>query len=245
MGSRIGLITQGSVHELCGSNTGILHGGCPDLTSVGSAISEATAAAAAPTINVVAAASDEVSAAIAALFGEHAQRYQALIAQAAQFHAQFVTALIAGGGAYAQAEAANVAQSVLDLINARTRALVGRPLIGNGANGIPGTGQTAATAASWSAMGGPAVPEEPPSVPAVPEEPPSVPAVPVGRAEWVDCSARAERCSATAGPAAAAAAPVRVREGMGAKAAVAPCLRQRRSRRHGRDWRQGRKLRGR
>ena len=40
---------------------------------------------------------DEVSMAVAALFSGHAQAYQALSAQAAAFHAQFVKALIAVG----------------------------------------------------------------------------------------------------------------------------------------------------
>jgi hypothetical protein len=67
------------------------------LASIGSTIDEANAAAAARTTNVVAAA-DEVSAQIAALFGAHARSYQALSAQAAAFHAQFVQSLLAGGG---------------------------------------------------------------------------------------------------------------------------------------------------
>ena len=49
-----------------------------DLAGIGSAISAANAAAAVPTTEVVAAAADEVSAAIAALFGAHAQEYQAI-----------------------------------------------------------------------------------------------------------------------------------------------------------------------
>ncbi len=43
-----------------------------DLANVGSTISEANAAAVAPTAAVLAAGGDEVSAAIAALFGAHA-----------------------------------------------------------------------------------------------------------------------------------------------------------------------------
>ncbi|REQ17293.1 PE family protein, partial [Mycobacterium tuberculosis] len=54
-----------------------------DLAGIGSAISAANAAAAAPTTAVLAAGADEVSAAIAALFSGHAQAYQALSAQAA------------------------------------------------------------------------------------------------------------------------------------------------------------------
>ncbi|WP_079121344.1 PE family protein, partial [Mycobacterium tuberculosis] len=111
-----------------------------DLAGIGSAISAANAAAAAPTTAVLAAGADEVSAAIAALFSGHAQAYQALSAQAAAFHQQFVQTLAGGAGAYAAAEA-QVEQQLLAAINAPTQALLGRPLIGNGADGAPGTGQ--------------------------------------------------------------------------------------------------------
>ncbi|MBL7659838.1 PE family protein, partial [Escherichia coli] len=76
-----------------------------DLASLGAALSEATAAAAIPTTQVLAAAADEVSAAVAALFGAHGQTYQVLSAQAAAFHSQFVQALSGGAQAYAAAEA--------------------------------------------------------------------------------------------------------------------------------------------
>ena len=79
-----------------------------NLTSLGSMISEANAAAAASTTGVVAAAGDEVSAAIASLFSSHARDFQALSAQAAAFHAQFVQALAGAGNSYAATEAANV-----------------------------------------------------------------------------------------------------------------------------------------
>ncbi len=49
-----------------------------DLTSLGSTIGEANAAAAGPITQVAAAAQDEVSAAISALFGNYGQEYQAL-----------------------------------------------------------------------------------------------------------------------------------------------------------------------
>ena len=52
-----------------------------DLASIGSSITAASAAAAAPTSAVLAAGADEISAAIAALFGAHAQAYQQLSAQ--------------------------------------------------------------------------------------------------------------------------------------------------------------------
>ena len=57
-----------------------------DLANIGSTIGAANAAAAAPTTSLLAAGADEVSAAVAALFGGHAQSYQALSAQAAAFH---------------------------------------------------------------------------------------------------------------------------------------------------------------
>ncbi len=94
-----------------------------------------TAAAALPTTGILAAGADEVSAAIAALFGAHGQAYQALSAQAAALHAQFVQSLNSASGAYAAAETANVEQQLLNAINALTQALLGRPLIGNGADG--------------------------------------------------------------------------------------------------------------
>ena len=90
-----------------------------------------------------------MSAAIAAVFSAHGQGFQALSAQAAAFHDQFVQALTAGAGSYVSAEAANVAaftanpaqtiqQDLLGAINAPSLALTGRPLIGNGASGATG-----------------------------------------------------------------------------------------------------------
>jgi hypothetical protein len=113
-----------------------------DLTSLGSTISAANAGAAPPTTALLAAGIDEVSAAIAALFGAHGQAYQALSAQAAAFHQEFVHALTAGASSYAATEstAASPLQSVLDTINAPVQAATGRPLIGNGTNGAAGTG---------------------------------------------------------------------------------------------------------
>ena len=56
-----------------------------DLAGIRSMISEANAAAAPSTTAVMAAAGDEVSAAIASLFSGHGQQFQALSAQAAAF----------------------------------------------------------------------------------------------------------------------------------------------------------------
>lgn len=54
-----------------------------DLANIGSSISAASAAAAGPTMGILAAGADEVSVAISALFGSHAQGYQTLSAQLA------------------------------------------------------------------------------------------------------------------------------------------------------------------
>jgi hypothetical protein len=88
-----------------------------DLAGIGSAISTANAAAVAPTTGVLAAAADEVSAQVAALFSEHALGYQQLSSQVAAFHAQFVQALGAGAGAYAAAES-NAVQTLANTVNA-------------------------------------------------------------------------------------------------------------------------------
>ena len=120
-----------------------------NLAGLSSTINAANAAAATPTTGLVAATADEVSEQIAALFSAQSQEYQTLSAKAAAFHAQFVRALTAGVGSYTSAEAASGAplqaleQQVFGLVNAPTQALLGRPLIGNGANGqtVNGVGQ--------------------------------------------------------------------------------------------------------
>ncbi|KZS67161.1 Triacylglycerol lipase [Mycobacterium pseudokansasii] len=79
-----------------------------DLAGIGEAIKGAAAAAAPWTTGTVAAAGDEVSAAIASLLGSYAQEFQQLAVQTSRFHTDFVRALAAAGAAYAAAEAANV-----------------------------------------------------------------------------------------------------------------------------------------
>lgn len=112
-----------------------------DLSELGSMIRAAHAAAAGATTQVVAAAEDEVSAAVATVFGSYGQQFQALQAQTTIFHDEFTQALSAAGGAYAAAEAAaasplqSVEDTVLGVINTPTNLLLGRPLIGNGADG--------------------------------------------------------------------------------------------------------------
>jgi PE family len=122
-----------------------------DLDNIGSTISRANAAAASSTTGLVASGADDVSLAVAELFGAHGQGYQNFSAQIETFHQDFVQNVSAGASAYANAEAANAAavanpwqtlqQDLLNAINAPTELLLQRPLVGNGTNGLPGSGQ--------------------------------------------------------------------------------------------------------
>ena len=78
-----------------------------NLQGVGSSMAAQNAAAAAPTMSVVPAAADEVSALTAAQFATHAQMYQAVSAQAVAIHELFVNTLGISAGSYAATEAAN------------------------------------------------------------------------------------------------------------------------------------------
>ncbi|OBJ86260.1 PE family protein [Mycobacterium asiaticum] len=128
-----------------------------DLGQIGDAIRLATAAAAPLTIGILPAAADEVSAAIGRLFGTWGAEFQALNAQTALWHAEFARLVQSGGHAYAMTEAAAVSslgelQQTLQALAASPftpiKDLTGRPLFGNGANGVQGTGQ-AGGAGGW------------------------------------------------------------------------------------------------
>jgi len=80
-----------------------------DLEGIGAALSAASAAAATPTSSLLAAAGDEVSAAIANLFGTFGREYQDVVRQFEAFHGEFQRTLAAAGSAYAQAETAAAA----------------------------------------------------------------------------------------------------------------------------------------
>ncbi|PJE16596.1 MAG: PE-PGRS family protein, partial [Mycobacterium sp.] len=118
-----------------------------DLTRLGSGLSAANRWAAGPTASVVAAAGDEVSAAIAALFAEQGRQYQAVSREVEAFELRLVRLLQGAAESYASAEATNadtmrqLEQAALNVINGPSQALTGRPLIGDGADGAPGTGQ--------------------------------------------------------------------------------------------------------
>ncbi|MGV7673146.1 PE family protein [Mycobacterium persicum] len=132
-----------------------------NAVEIGSAITAAGATAAGSTTNVLAAAADEVSAAIAKLFGTYGQQLQAALTQATAFHDQFVQTLAGAATTYAQAEAANAAAVVNALggINAQVQSLLA-PAVPNAAAG-PTVMAAAAPAASTVAlvMGGTFDPE--------------------------------------------------------------------------------------
>ncbi len=124
----------------------VLASAASDLGGIASMISEANAMAAVRTTALAPAAADEVSAAIAALFSSYARDYQTLSVQVTAFHVQFAQTLTNAGQLYAVVDVGNgvllkTEQQVLGVINAPTQTLVGRPLIGDGTHGAPGTGQ--------------------------------------------------------------------------------------------------------
>ncbi|MCV7117757.1 PE family protein [Mycobacterium nebraskense] len=85
----------------------ILASATSNLAGIGSAISAADAAAATPTIAVIAAATDEVSAQTAIQFAAHASLLSPVSTQPAAIHDQFVGAMGASAGSYAATKAAN------------------------------------------------------------------------------------------------------------------------------------------
>jgi PE family len=119
-----------------------------DLAGIRSMLAEASSSVAFPTTAVVPAAADEVSAAIATLFGNFGQQYQLLSAQARAFHTEFVDLLNAGAGAYLGTEIANAEQNLLNAINGPVQGLLGMsggaaaaqpaalPILGGGTSSI-------------------------------------------------------------------------------------------------------------
>lgn len=95
------------------------------LAGLNSTISAAHTEAAARTTNLLAAAEDEVSVAIAAFPSDQASAYQVLSARAEAFHAKLVQALDAGAAAYATAESA--AASTLKTVSPAVQTGIAAP----------------------------------------------------------------------------------------------------------------------
>jgi hypothetical protein len=85
----------------------VLAAAAGQLQEIGVVIAAQNAAAATPTVDVVPAAADEVSALTATQFSAHGTTYQTVSAQASAIHDMFVRILGASGDSYATTEAAN------------------------------------------------------------------------------------------------------------------------------------------
>jgi hypothetical protein len=98
-----------------------------DAAQIGSVVRAGVLAAVTPTTEVAAAGADEVSATIAALFGAHAQEYQAAAAQAATYYEQFVRTLSAAAASYADTET-TIATSMQGALGATSAAALTDPI---------------------------------------------------------------------------------------------------------------------
>jgi hypothetical protein len=115
------------------------------LAGIGSALGEATAAAAARTTSLEAAAADDVSIAISQMFGAYGEQFQALSAQAGAFHENFVSLLNGGAAAYLNTEVAEA------------NNFIGGPLgaiLGGGSvpSGPPGSETSAPASSPWQTL---------------------------------------------------------------------------------------------
>src|ERR1700675_313712 len=113
-----------------------------NLAGIRSSLGEAASAAAALSSFLAAAGADEVSAAIAQMFGTYGQEFQALGAQATAFHAEFVSLLNGSGAAYLSTELANAQQALQSAMAPATAAAASDPLGGllGGLGGLLGGG---------------------------------------------------------------------------------------------------------
>lgn len=88
-----------------------------DIAGIGSTLTQARAAALGPTTSLVAAAADEVSIALSQLFGSYGHQFQALSAEAATFHDEFVRLLNSGAAAYLNTETTNARNALAAAVN--------------------------------------------------------------------------------------------------------------------------------
>jgi hypothetical protein len=116
----------------------LLQAAAQQLAGVGSSLAEAAETATGPTTGIAAAAGDEVSVAIAAMFGTAGREFQAMSAQARAFHSEFVSLMNAGAAAYVSAESANVEQVLLDF--GATVAAPYQALVSNTASNLQSLG---------------------------------------------------------------------------------------------------------
>ncbi len=126
-----------------------------DLANIGSALGDANAAAVVPTTGAfIPAGADAVSTELAALFGAHAEAFQAISAQAAAFHDQFVQLMNFGSQSYALSEAANVSNIQTGSVDMPQQAF-GPTVLSEGVHPAPAAAVAAQTVAVSSAAAGP------------------------------------------------------------------------------------------
>ncbi|WP_156687082.1 PE family protein [Mycobacterium sp. Marseille-P9652] len=104
----------------------IMAAAASDVAAIGSTVQAAHLVAAAPTVGVLPAAADEVSAGIAQIFSQVGQEFQSLAGQAVAYGQQFAQHLTGSGASYAAAEAVNAA-SIVDTVNNLFAPLIALP----------------------------------------------------------------------------------------------------------------------
>lgn len=126
------------------------------LQNFGSGMSAQNAAAAGPTIGVVPAAADEVSALQAAQFAAYGSWYQQVSAQATAVHQMLVNALGTSAGSYGATESANRAATSSTSLSGLLGGLTGSGTSGSGVSGMlsPVTGAAAPDPPSFSSSTG-------------------------------------------------------------------------------------------
>lgn len=125
----------------------LLQGTARDLAGIGSLLADTTTSVSVPTTGIAAAAQDEISVAIASIFGDFGREFQTVSAQAQSFHAQFVSLLNGGAGAYASTELANARGNLLGsgLAGAPTAAATGIDPVAPWRETLGATAQNAVT----------------------------------------------------------------------------------------------------
>ncbi len=116
----------------------LVEGAAQDLAGIRASLEDVAVAAAGPTTGVVPAAADEISAAVAAMFGNVGQEFQALTAQAQAFHAEFVKLINAGAAAYVATEVANAGQALANAVSAPAQAFSGGGSVAAASAGLLG-----------------------------------------------------------------------------------------------------------
>ncbi len=123
------------------------------LAGIESAVTSANAAAANFTTLLPAAAADEVSIRVAALFGAHGMAFQAATTQVAQLHERFVVNLAATANAYVTTEITNAEEKLWNTVNTLAPTPLGRQPITVAPGGNTGGSPAGVTSTPSAAAG--------------------------------------------------------------------------------------------